>query len=53
MGEFNKDQEVTHPNFKDSLTICCKVNKEWYLCYSTKLRHSVVLNVKELKLCKA
>jgi hypothetical protein len=52
MREFSKDQLVTHPSFKDSLTICCKVNNDWYLCYSSTKRHSVVLATKELKICK-
>ena len=47
--KFKANEQVTHPDFKAPLTICSQVNKEWYLCYSTKLRHSVVLNVKELK----
>lgn len=49
MKELTKDSIVTCKSYKGEWNIVKSINKEWYLCYSKQLRHSAVLNVKELK----
>lgn len=48
----NKDDKVTHKEFKDYLLIVSKITDNEYLVYSPTLRYSRVLNVKELKKVK-
>lgn len=48
----NKGDKVTNKNYKDYLEVVSHIGNNYYLLYSPSLRHSVVLEVKELKKIK-